>query len=163
MSTNNNDVAAGNRKTTSLLRQAGLGLAALVAAGTALVGACALSVPSAGASVTALSQVPTFGCTANSINVAQVKLNDDNGTVRLLAEVDVWTSSGWTVAATSPVATVDTNEPFSGLYDPTFNFTASPGHYFQVFIWSTINGGSLNYTAAQALRDHYSNTICYTS
>lgn len=164
MISNSNDIVTSSRKTMSWMRRAGLGLAALATAGSALVGVGALGASSAGAAGSALSAPgPTFGCTANRINVAQVKLNDGNGTVRVQAEAAVYVNGQWVAGAWSPVATVDTNSAFSYLSDPTFTFAAAAGHYFEVFIWTSVNGAAWTYYPAQALRDAYSNWICYTS
>ena len=152
------------KKHLSVGRRIGRGLVVVAAAGAALAGACSLAIPDAGAATSALSAPgPTFGCTSSSINVAQVKLNDDVGTVRVTAEVDEWLNGKWTNVAWSPIATVNTNSAFSYLTDPVFNFTTQHGHFFEVFIWNSINGGAWGYYPAQALRDHYTNSICYTS
>ena len=123
------------------------------------------AVPDAGAAGSALSYNPTFGCTANSINVAQVQLQDDIGTVKVAAEAAYWNGSQFVVAAWSQTVTVDTDMMFGGLLGPTFTFTALPGYYFEVFIWTSVNGGKGTYYPAGALRDAWngSNWICYTS
>jgi hypothetical protein len=106
---------------------------------------------------------PTFGCTANSIKVAQVMLNDGSGTVKVEAEVGVWNGSGFVVGGWSRAVTVDTDAMFGALLDPMFNFSASPGHFYEVFIWTSVNGGPWSYYPAQALQDHWGNWYCYTS
>src|SRR5579875_4173984 len=79
---------------TGLRRRAALAVAAIAAVlSTGIVAAAP-----AGATTSALSYYPTFGCTANSINVAAVPLNADIGNVQVVAVVYEWTGR-WTMAA----------------------------------------------------------------
>ena len=121
----------------------------------------------AGVSVSALSIQPTFECTADSIHVDQVQLNDNIGTVFSRPRVEVWSGGQWVFAAinppVNPAATVDTDNPFSELTDPTFDFTAQTGTTSECSsgpLWAVARGADY---PAQALQDAVGDYFCQTS
>ena len=122
------------KKHLSVGRRIGRGLVVVAAAGAALAGACSLAIPDAGAATSALSAPgPTFGCTSSSINVAQVKLNDDVGTVRVTAEVDEWLNGKWTNVAWSPMLALACKRNSPPPETPTF-ITGHPAGGFSAVL-----------------------------
>ena len=163
--TDNTTTAAGQASsTTSEPRRGRRRLSGFVGAIVAIaIGIGGLiSASPAGAAVPALSFYPTFGCTANSINVAQVKVNDNIGNVRVQVQLDVWSNGKWVLDGWSQVATVQTNLMFSELTDPSFSWRAPYNRYYEAWVYTSVNGGTWTYYPAQALRDHSSTYVCHT-
>jgi hypothetical protein len=152
-------VAGSSRRVSRRLASLGAATASLAAAA-----GLALTASPANAAVSGLSYAPTFECRATSLTIDPIPLVENAGVVRVQPEVDVWnaTTRTWTVAAWGAVTSVDTNQMFSELLAPTYSFTTATGRYFEVFIWTSVNGAAWTNSPARALRDAYTNWICQT-